>query len=248
MFVLIKTELLKLKRSYMFLMCIVGSICAPLLNWLVFLCGSQDEGIIPDFYEFMIQTNSLIAIIIGTLLYGLFTTYIFEREFTEDMYKHLFTVPISKFNLLLSKIIVVMIGLLILTLTSFAFGIVFSSLSGFKAINFTNIFDSLILYLKAYLTFIPLMIPVIFVTFLFRGFVAPIAFSIVIEIILFIAIQSKYIALFPWSAPLLVGSHYTDLISDVMVGSVQNNLLSVGVVGIIAFIACMIYLNRKEIV
>jgi len=248
MIVLIKTELLKLKRSYMFLMCIVGSICAPLLTWFVYLNEEHNTGIKSDFYEYMAEANMLIAIIIGTLLYGLFTTYIFEREFTDNMYKHLFTVPVSKVNLLISKIVVIMIGLLILTITSFFFGVVLSLISGFLNINLANMVNAMALYLKAYLAFIPLMIPVILVTLIFKGFVAPIAFSIVAEIVLFIVMQSKYIALYPWSAPILLGTNYQKKITKVMLGSVNYNILSAIIVGLVAFIICTVYLNRKEIV
>lgn len=246
MIILIKTELLKLKRSYMLLLCIAGSICAPLLNWLVFLNQEHYSGLKPNFYDYMINTNMFITIIIGTLLYGLFTTYIFEREFSEDMYKHLFTVPISKFRLLVSKIVVIMIGILFLTLVSFVFGVIFSLLSGFLSINSTSMFNSLIMYLKAYIAYIPLMIPVILVTLIFKSFVASIAFSIIIEIVLFIAMQSKYIALYPWSAPILLGTNAINDSTEI-VGNISYNIFSIIAVGIISFIACIIYLDRKEI-
>ncbi|MTI67660.1 MAG: hypothetical protein FH753_13825 [Firmicutes bacterium] len=248
MIVLIKTELLKLKRSYMFLMCIIGSICAPFLNWFVFINNENSEGIKTQFLDYMIQTNLFISMIIGILLYGLFTTYIFEREFTDNMYKHLFTVPISKSNLLISKIVVIMIALLILTITSYCFGIIFSLLGGFLNINMVNIMNSLIFYLKSYLIFIPLMIPIILVTLIFRGFVAPIAFSIIVEIILFIVCQSKYIALYPYSAPILLGTNIEKDFNILMIGNSSYNMISAVVIGILSFIACLIYLNKKEIV
>lgn len=249
MFILIKTEIMKLKRSYMFLLCIAGSICAPLLNWFVYLNNEQNTGVKPTFYDYMTQTNLFIAIIIGTLLYSLFTTYIFEREFTENMYKHLFTVPISKLNFLISKIIITMLGILFLTMTSYVFGLIFSLISGYTNINSSSLVDTITLYLRAYIVYIPLMIPVIFITLLFKGFVAPIAFSIVAEIALFIIMQSEYISYYPWSAPILIG---TDLVETSfkgqMLGSVSYNIASVIIIGVIAFLASLIYLNKKEIV
>lgn len=248
MIILIKTELLKLKRSYMLLLCLAGSICSPLLNWLISLNNERWSGVKTDFYDFMSQSNMFTAILIGTLLYSLFTTYIFEREFTDNMYKHLFTVPVSKFNLLISKLIVIMLGLLALTLTSYIFGIILSLISGFPNMNLSNILDTIVLYLKGYAAFIPLMIPVILVTLIFKGFVAPIAFSIIAEIILFIVMQSKYIALYPWSAPILFGTDMIDpSIETEIIGNLNYNLISIIVLGIIAFIGCLIYLNRKEV-
>lgn len=243
---IIKTEIVKLKRSYMLWLCVLGSLCAPLLNWIILLQSNYDSS--DPFKHFMMQTNMLTSIIIGTLLYGLFTTYVFEREFTDNMYKHLFTVPISKIKLLISKLFIVSTGLLLLTLTSYIFGVIFSIISGLENITLSNMIYVLSMYLKTYIVFIPLMIPVIFVTLVFRGFVAPIAFSIIAEVILFIAIQSKYIALYPWSAPTLVGTTLVDNVPESeLIGAIHWNIISLICVGIISFIGILIYLEKKEI-
>ena len=117
MITLIQSELLKLKRSYMLLLCLLGSTCAPFLNFLIFASNEQYTGVKPEFTDFMEQSNMFIAILIGILLYSLFTTYVIEREFTEDMLKHLFSIPISKANLLISKLVIISLGLFAMTFT-----------------------------------------------------------------------------------------------------------------------------------
>ena len=228
----------------------MGALCAPLLNWGIALNMQQQEGTPVAFTFYMEQSNLFIAMIIGTLLYGLFTTYVFEREFSEDMMKHLLTVPVTRMHLFISKLMVVALGLLVLTLTAFLGGLILSVVSGFSGITMGTILQVGLQYMKAWVAFLPLMIPVVLITVVFRNFVAPIAFCIIAEIILFVVMQSQYIALYPLAAPILAG---TNILSEaflepgLMVGTPSMNLVILTGFGITTLVLSVVYMKTQDL-
>lgn len=250
MLTLLQIEMMKMRKSAILKLCAVGALCAPLLNWVIALNMQQKEGTPTNFYFYMEQSNLFIAMIIGTLLYGLLTTYVFEREFSEDMMKHLLTVPISRTHLFISKLMVVALGMLALTCTAFVGGLVLSFISGFSGINNGTVLQAGFQYVKTWAAFLPLMIPVILITVVFRNFVAPIAFSIIAEIILFVVMQSQYIALYPWAAPILAG---TNILSEaflepgLMVGTPSMNLMILAGLGILSLLCSVVYLKTQDL-
>src|SRR5699024_11376086 len=76
---LLFTELLKLKRSSMFLLSIAGAAVAPLV---VVVATYVNEPSTP-FKELFYNVNLYTVLIIGAPLYGVVTTYLFNREYVE---------------------------------------------------------------------------------------------------------------------------------------------------------------------
>ncbi len=250
MLTLLQVELMKVRKSAILKLCAVGALCAPLLNWVIALNMQQKQGTPVTFSFYMEQSNLFIAMIIGTLLYGLFTTYVFEREFSEDMMKHLLTVPVTRMHLFISKLLVVALGLMALTITAFLGGLVLSVVSGFSGITSTTVLQAGLQYVKAWAVFLPLMLPVVLITVVFRNFVAPIAFSIIAEIILFVVMQSQYIALYPWAAPILAG---TNILSEAflepgtMVGTPSVNLMILAGFSVITLLLSVVYMKTQDL-
>lgn len=250
MLTLLRVEMMKVRKSAILKLCAVGALCAPLLNWVIALNMEQKQGTPAAFAAYMEQSNLFIAMIIGTLLYGLFTTYVFEREFSEDMMKHLLTVPVTRMHLFISKLMVVALGLLALTLTAFLGGLALSLISGFTGITPDAVLYVGLQYVKAWAAFLPLMIPVVLITVVFRNFVAPIAFSIIAEIILFVVMQSQYIALYPWAAPILAGTNVLSdafLVPGTMVGTPSMNLLILAGFSVTTLLLSVVYMKTQDL-
>src|SRR5699024_11824173 len=75
--------LLKLKRSSMFLLSIAGAAVAPLV---VVVATYVNEPSTP-FKELFYNVNLYTVLIIGAPLYGVVTTYLFNREYVENTIK-----------------------------------------------------------------------------------------------------------------------------------------------------------------
>jgi bacitracin transport system permease protein len=242
MFKLLVTEIIKLRRTNMLWISIAGAFFAPFLNLLVYVQMRKNSGINQGFIDYASQCNVFIAILIGILLYGLLSSYLIDREFSEDMLKHILVIPINKTIFLINKIIILAIWLLIITIFSFILSVIFSYFAAFDGLNYLNLISVLIMFLKTFIIFIPLLMPVIFITLLFKGFVAPITFTIIVTIGNIMIINSKYNVFYPFLAPMI------------SVEKFENNYYSTDwliitalITGVIGFLLSFIYLKRKDI-
>src|SRR5699024_12744140 len=96
---LLFTELLKLKRSSMFLLSIAGAAVAPLV---VVVATYVNEPSTP-FKELFYNVNLYTVLIIAAPLYGVVTTYLFIRESVENTVKNILTIPVSRIRCIMSK-------------------------------------------------------------------------------------------------------------------------------------------------
>src|SRR5699024_11253437 len=90
--ILFFTDLLKLKCSSMFLLSIAGAAVAPLV---VVVATYVNEPSTP-FKELFYNVNLYTVLIIGAPLYGVVTTYLFNREYVENTIKNILTIPVSR--------------------------------------------------------------------------------------------------------------------------------------------------------
>src|SRR5699024_4147539 len=109
---LLFTELLKLKRSSMFLLSIAGAAVAPLV---VVVATYVNEPSTP-FKELFYNVNLYTVLIIGATLYGVVTTYLFNRHYVENTIKNILTIPVSRVGCIMSKTLPLVMWLLMLTL------------------------------------------------------------------------------------------------------------------------------------
>src|SRR5699024_5916227 len=86
------TEHIMLKRSSMFLLSIAGAVVAPLV---VVVATYVNEPSTP-FKVLFYNVNLYTVLIIGAPLYGVVTTYLFNREYVENTIKNILTIPVSR--------------------------------------------------------------------------------------------------------------------------------------------------------
>lgn len=202
---LIYTELLKLKRSKMFIVGIVGSFIAPFLNFFTMLNNRPympNETI--EFYQYISQTNLFTAYFLGVLLFGLLTTYIFNREQEEDTLKSILTIPVRRTSLILSKLIVMFIWIELSVTITFGLALIFGTIGGFEGFTIQVVLEYLRVYLfTGFLLF--LLCPTIaFITLLFRSYLPSIAFTIMAIVTVTVISRSEFIVFFPWTSHLVI--------------------------------------------
>ena len=240
---LIHTELLKLKRSNMFLVSIIGAAVAPFMCFVAYIMERNKRPDIPiKFDKFFSDTNLYVVLLIGVLLYGVITSYLFNREYVENTLKNLLTIPVSRGSLIVSKLILLLVWIMTLTLVSWVLTLILGIIGGFEDLS-TLV---LIKYFKEYLIggglLFLLTTPVIFVTIIFKDYVPTIVFTIAITMVNVLISNSEYSALYPWSATLVIASNafhpeYPPIYS----------YISIFITSIIGFIATISYFNRIDI-
>ncbi|UHA71766.1 ABC transporter permease [Paenibacillus sp. 481] len=241
---LLYTELLKLKRAKMFMVSIIGASAAPILMFVAFLTAENEKpSEQPITFEVSFyNTNLYVLLLIGTLLYGVITAYLFNREYVEDTLKNLLTIPVSRTSLIASKMAMLFIWIVILTLVAWGMTLILGLIGQFDGLSVAVLMKSLQQHLVGAVLLFLLSTPTIFVTFLFKNYVPTIIFTSVITMANIAITNSKYKVLFPWSAAHAIANnefnaHFPPLYS----------YISVLVTAAIGLIATVVYFKKSDI-
>lgn len=243
---LIQTELMKLRRKKLLLAMFFISVAMPALITYYASNISRTSSYMDSFMDFYKMTLIYMNILILPGVLGILGTMIFTDEYRNDTTKQLAIVPVSKFQLLVSKIavlfilsIIIMIFTGILTIAgAFAIG-------GFPDLDYILVVRvfTLCLY-SGLLTPIALM-PIVLVTVIARkGFVLPVSLNIV-YVFLGYAVASSIVGIHPVSSMMKI-VWYKNVEGISIGGSLSNCILNMAVTGIICFAASVLVMRRQE--
>ncbi|WP_159884575.1 ABC transporter permease [Paenibacillus puerhi] len=240
---LVYTELLKLKRAKMFPVSLAGAAAAPSMVFIGYLDvkARRPEEMV-TFSELFSETSLYVLLLIGTLLYGVITAYLINREFTEDTLKSLLTIPVSRTGLIVSKLILLLIWIMMLTLTAWTLTLIYGLIAQAEGLSLTVIGQSLKEYaLGGGLLFL-LSTPTMFVSLLFRNYVPTIIFTAVITMANVALVNKEYKALFPWSAVHVIASG-----TVVPEYPLYYSVAAVVAASAASFLATIVYFKRIDI-
>ena len=158
MLTFIKMEFLKLKRSKIFLLSILMAALPSVLMFIATFAFDETQSFDALFSTVNMYMSALFAI----LLFSIIISYLFGREYNEHTLKTMLTVPISRGKFLISKYVMFLIWILILTvvtsISTLAFGFA-AGLSGFTLQLFINSFAELLFAnILLFLTFSPFVL------------------------------------------------------------------------------------------
>src|SRR5699024_195896 len=68
------------------------------------------------FKELFYNVNLYTVLIIGAPLYGVVTTYLFNREYVENTIKNILTIPVSRVRFIMSKTLLLFMWIMMLTI------------------------------------------------------------------------------------------------------------------------------------
>jgi ABC-2 type transport system permease protein len=151
----------------------------------------------------------------GILGFGLVTSWVFGREYSDRTMKDLLALPVSRSIIVLSKIAVIILWCILLSILVFLVGIAIGfvvDLSGWS-LNFA--ISEFIQFGITALLSILLITPVAFFACLGRGYMLPMGFILFAVIITQFANVLGFASYFPWAIPALysgaLGAEYTNL-------------------------------------
>lgn len=151
--------------------------------------------------EFIIQ----MILTVGTIGFGLVTSWVFGREYSEKVIKDIIALPISRPTLVISKLIVAFIWSMLLSLILFIAGILTGLMVNLTGWNETLVFQTFIIYMECAVLNFLLCSLVAFIASVGRGYLLAIGYVILILIItqiIFVGIPWISIYL-PWALPAL---------------------------------------------
>ncbi len=173
---LIKAELIKLKRKRIVWFMMSASLIMPILAVIYFHNTDMSNNAV-KYFKWTIFSYNLWIIL--PILLGIFSTMLVNVEHEYGIFKELWTIPVGKFKLLLSKFATVLIYSLIFMLLSVfltvVFGIGFLKISiGYQMYLFLirKCFEISLLVSVS-------MIPILSVAFLQGKYILPVCFTII---------------------------------------------------------------------
>ncbi|WP_292606533.1 ABC transporter permease [Methanobrevibacter sp. UBA188] len=202
MFTFIEMEFLKLKRSKIFLLSLMGAILPPFLMFIA--VTSFGEG--QTFEALFTNVNMYMSAMFAVMIFAIIISYLFGREYNEHTLKTMLTIPVSRSKFLLSKYVMFLVWIVILTVVTSVSTLIFgfiAGLDGFSLSLFAECFAQL-LYANVllFLTFSPFVFISLFITNMVPAMVGGAALALVNLMVY----GQNWAPFVPWVCPYLIAS------------------------------------------
>src|SRR5699024_1100774 len=145
----------------MFLISILGAAVAPFV--VVIATYLNEPSIL--FKELFYNVNLYTVLIIGVPLYGVVTTYLFNREYMENI----LTIPVSRIGFIVSKMLLLFIWIMMLTLIAWTLTLVLGMLTQFDGLSISLVMESLSQFSIGGMFLFILSTPIILVTLVMKN-------------------------------------------------------------------------------
>lgn len=240
---LIYTEILKIKRSQMFLISCIGAATAPFVIFIAYMNMKSKKPDVPIlFHEVFAEVNLYTILLIGVPLYGIITAYIYNREYLENTLKNILMIPVSRIKFFIGKFTLLLIWIIILTLISWLLTLIFGLIGGFEGLTTNILLESLKQFLIGGIFLYFLSTPVIFLSIILKNYVSTIVFTLVITMINVLIVKSDYVVLYPWTAIHVITTN--DFIPKYLP---IYSYISVFLTSIICLVTSILYFKNEDI-
>lgn len=241
---LLYCEFLKLKRSKIFIISILGGMVAPIMMFvdLIKIKLSSPDKVFT--YSGMLDSTNLYTIaIFGIVVYALIASYLFSREYTENTLKSILTIPVSKASFLASKFLMLYIWMMVLTLVSYFTTILVCVIGRVSDPSLYVLIDSLKEFLIGASLLFLVLSPFVFITIWLKSLMPPIIAAATI-VMGNVALSNEDLGvLFPWSSPYLIASGKVYEYSY----PIEASLFILLLVSVLGVVFSFIYFKKQDI-
>ena len=202
MLTFIEIEFLKLKRSKIFLLSLMGAILPPLLMFIA--VTAFDEG--GTFEALFTNVNMYMTAMFSVLIFAIIISYLFGREYNEHTLKTMLTIPISRGKFLASKYMMFLVWIVILTVVTSVSTLLFGFAAGLDGFSLKLFIDNIaqLLYANAllFLTFSPFVFVSLFITNMVPAMIGGAGLALVNLMVY----GQNWAPFVPWISPYLISS------------------------------------------
>jgi len=204
---LLYCEILKLKRSEMFWISVLGAVPSPFMCFVEYLRIKAQYPERTIWFRDVFSANNLyVLLLISVVLYGVIAAYLFSREYTENTLKNVLTIPVSKTKFMLVKYLMLFLWIMVLTLIAWGLLLVFGQIAQLAGFSWGLAIEQLGRYLVGGCLAFLLTSPAVFLALRFKNLVPPIIFSTAITLVNVLMANVEERVLFPWSAIYVISS------------------------------------------
>lgn len=202
MLTFIKMEFLKLKRSKIFLLSLIGAILPPLLMFIA--VTSFDEG--QSFEMLFANMNMYMSLMFAVLIFAIIISYLFGREYNEHTLKTMLTIPISRGKFLLSKYLMFLVWIVILTIVTSLLTLIFGFAANLEGFSIKIVVDSFAELLYANVLLFLTFSPFVFVSLLITNMVPAMIGGAGLALVNLMVYGQNWAPFVPWVCPYLIAS------------------------------------------
>ena len=195
-------EFLKLKRSKIFLLSLIGAILPPLLMFIA--VTSFDEG--QSFEMLFANVNMYMSAMFAVLIFAIIISYLFGREYNEHTLKTMLTIPISRGKFLLSKYLMFLVWIVILTIVTSLSTLIFGFAANLEGFSIKIVVDSFAELLYANVLLFLTFSPFVFVSLLITNMVPAMIGGAGLALVNLMVYGQNWAPFVPWVCPYLIAS------------------------------------------
>lgn len=202
MLTFIEMEFLKLKRSNIFLLSIMGAILPPLLMFIATFAFDETQ----TFEMLFSSVNMYMSALFAILLFAIMISYLFGREYNEHTLKTMLTIPVSRGKFLMSKYIMFLAWILILTVVTSMSTMAFGFVAGLEGFSIKVVVDSFLQLLFANVLLFLTFSPFVFVSLLITNMVPAMVGGAGLTLVNMLIYGQTWAPYVPWVCPYLIAS------------------------------------------
>ena len=202
MLTFIEMEFLKLKRSNIFLLSIMGAILPPLLMFIATFAFDETQ----TFEMLFSSVNMYMSALFAILLFAIMISYLFGREYNEHTLKTMLTIPVSRGKFLMSKYIMFLAWILILTVVTSMSTMAFGFVAGLEGFSIKIVVDSFLELLFANVLLFLTFSPFVFVSLLITNMVPAMVGGAGLTLVNMLIYGQTWAPYVPWVCPYLIAS------------------------------------------
>ena len=202
MLTFIEMEFLKLKRSNIFLLSIMGAILPPLLMFIATFAFDETQ----TFEMLFSSVNMYMSALFAILLFAIMISYLFGREYNEHTLKTMLTIPVSRGKFLMSKYIMFLAWILILTVVTSISTMAFGFVAGLEGFSIKIVVDSFLQLLFANVLLFLTFSPFVFVSLLITNMVPAMVGGAGLRLVNMLIYGQTWAPYVPWVCPYLIAS------------------------------------------
>ncbi|WP_068497781.1 ABC transporter permease [Paenibacillus kribbensis] len=207
MFDLFKAERLKLKGTKILFLSVFILIVTVFLNFYTYAVNPKLSLDRDGWNEYFMDLVSIINFLTGYMSYYILTCYIFAREYQENTHIALFTNPVRRTRIYLSKLLVIYMYIAVSLLLAFGLSAILGTFITTRPITFEIVMYQLGIFAKMILMH-AMLIPIItFFAIRWKKFVPAIIGMCTVMCLNFVLVNTPGNTFYPWTVPLLFSPH-----------------------------------------
>ncbi|AOT71431.1 ABC transporter permease [Geosporobacter ferrireducens] len=227
-FSILYCELRKIIRANVFWLVFLVFAFGPIMMGVGIILSSNSGEINWQMYLTELL-NNLAAL--GLIGYTFIAAWVFGREFTDKTVKDLLAKPVSRSQIVLSKLLVILAWNVLLSLYMFTIGLAVGGVLGLTGWSADLIWNIFFRFMITSLLFIVVTTPGTFLANVSKGYLAPLGLILVIVIFSSVMASLGFAPYFPWTIPSVFLSTGSLHLSSIII------LASTGIAGIVGTFA-----------